>query len=697
MVTRSKPQLYVPRLTSLSPWTVYDRLSVSGASARATTVSIAAAGDRQLHRRDSTRDDSGDGVEGGGFFPSTRRWMLCIPRALLLFVLAFTSGAASITQTSGHVFYVDCSAAANGSGDSFGSAWNRLAQVDAVTFSPGDTIYIRRGTVCHGVLSPKGSGSEGAPIRLTAYGEGARPKVVAEASAEEALKLFNQQYWDIDSLDLAGGNTYGVFISGNNGILHHIHLSNLAVHDVIGGELKHKESGLVTISPGSVNQHFDDVLVDGVTAWNTNQWVGIVVGGGDLGYPPEEDWSTNVVIRNSAIHDVQGDGIVLFRVRNGRIDSSVAWNTGMQITQTIGTPNAIWTWMCDDCTVEGNEAYLTDSPGVDGGAYDIDYGNTKNFVIDNYGHDTQGYCVAVFGAGFVTRQSVVRGNLCVNNGRSPRMAKYQGAIFLLSWNDGSVDGLTMEDNTVYWSPFENSPALLNEATIKAGTAVFRNNTVYSTSPWMVDSNTSLSLAQNHYSYFGAGSPEWRYGANAFGSLNELQAGPKQETGSGFVQRPLRQWSQAFEQEAGGSSAGAKYHPSNMQRHEDWQLSCVLPVSLDAQGMMGDAALQQIVVLKSLSQQYRAQGLHVILRMTSTDAQLFKTEAFRNALADLDLVGVTVEQTVGSASERTTLSMPRSRTAGQWDGFAGPVSLGLALRRAMGEPVYAQMGAKSDDE
>ncbi|MGB0125937.1 MAG: right-handed parallel beta-helix repeat-containing protein [Silvibacterium sp.] len=596
----------------------------------------------------------------------------------------------------GRTFYVDCSARVPGDGSSPQTAWNTPAQVNAVTFSPGDTIRLRRGTTCAGALAPKGSGAEGAPIRLTAYGEGPRPKLVAPRQSEEALRLFNQQYWDIDSLDLAGGNTYGVFISGNNGILHHIHLSNLAVHDVIGGELKHKESGLVAISPGNVNQHFDDVLVDGVTAWNTNQWVGIVVGGGDLGYPPEEDWSTNVVIRNSAIHDVQGDGIVLFRVRNGRIDSSVAWNTGMQITQTIGTPNAIWTWMCDDCTVAGNEAYLTDSPGVDGGAYDIDYGNTKNSVIDNYGHDTQGYCVAVFGAGFVTRQSVVRGNLCINNGRSPRMAKYQGAIFLLSWNGGSVDGLTMEDNTVYWSPFENSPALLNEATIKAGTAVFRNNTVHSTSPWMVDSNTSLSLAQNRYSYFGAGSPEWRYGAKVFGSLNELQAGPKQETGSRFVQRPLRQWSEGFEQEASGSSAGAKYHPSNMERDEGWQLSCVLPVSLDAQGMMDDAALRQIVVLKSLSQQYRAEGLHVILRMTSPDAQLFKTEAFRNALADLDLVGITVEQTVGSASERTTLSLAGSRTAGQWDGFAGPVSLGLALRRAMGEPVYAQMGVKADE-
>ena len=152
-----------------------------------------------------------------------------------------------------------------------------------------------------------------------------------------------------------------------------------------------------------------------------------------------------MVIRNSTVHNVQGDGIVLFRVRHGSIESSVAWNTGMQVTQTIGTPNAIWTWMCDDCTVTQNEAFLTDSPGVDGGAFDIDYGNTDNSVIDNYGHDTQGYCVAVFGAGFVTRASTVRGNLCINNGRSPRMADFQGAIFLHTWNGGSIDGLTVEE------------------------------------------------------------------------------------------------------------------------------------------------------------------------------------------------------------------------------------------------------------
>lgn len=599
---------------------------------------------------------------------------------VLPLALAMVAGASlGAAQSTGRTFYVDCGAAASGTGSTPSSPWNSLTPLNARVFGPRNTIALRRGATCHGTLAPQGSGTATQPIRLTAYGEGPRPKVIADASAEESLRLFNQENWDIDSLDLSGGRFYGVFISGNKGILHHIHLQNMAVHDVFGGEMKHKEGGLVSITPGTADQHFDDVLVDGVTAWNTNQWVGILIGGGDLGYPPESDWSSNVEIRNSTIHDVQGDGIVLFRDRAGRIDSSVAWNTGMQQTETIGTPNAIWTWMCDDCTVENNEAYLTDSPGVDGGAYDIDYGNTKNSVIDNYAHDTQGYCVAVFGAGFVTRESLVRGNLCVNNARSPRMAKYQGAIFLLTWNGGSIDGLTIENNTVYWNPFENAPAVLNGADIRAGSAVFRNNTIESTAPWLTSSHASLSFTQNQYTYFGAGEPQWRVDAQRFASLAALQAGAHQEQGSSFLRRPLRQW-------------------PGMQgtRMGDWRLDGSVPVALNQEGLLSDAALQQIVVLKSLSQQYRASGLRVTLRMTSPDAQLFRSQAFRNAVLDLDLKGMTVTQAVDAGAEQMSLTGPTGKLAGHWDGFSGPTQLGLALREAMGEPVYAQMRAEGNE-
>jgi hypothetical protein len=600
-----------------------------------------------------------------------------IVKAAAGFAFALTT-LGLLAQGNGRMLYVDCSVAQTGDG-SLKAPWNSLATVNEQTLQPGDTVHLRRGTVCHGTLSPRGSGTEGEPIRITAYSEGARPRLIADANAEEALRLFDQQYWDIDSLDIAGGTTYGIFISGDKGVLHHIHLSNLAVHDVLGGTMKHKESGLVAISPSSAESHFDDVLVDGVDAWHTNQWIGILIGGGNLGFPPESDWNSNAIIRNSTVHDVQGDGIVLFRVRKGLIDSSVAWSIGMQDTQSIGTPNAIWTWMCNDCTVKRSEAYLTDSPGVDGGAFDIDYGNTKNSVLDSYGHDTQGYCVAVFGAGFVTHDSVVRGNLCINNGRSPRMAKFQGAIFLWTWNGGSIDGLTVEKNVIYWNPFENEPALLNKAEMKPRTATFRDNTIVSTAPWMAESNTAMSMAGNLYRFYGSGTPEWQYGGKNFKSLRDLQEATKQENGARFEQMPLTDWPRVFVQRYATERA--------------WSLDCVLPVTVEADGLISDTSLQQLVVLKSFSQQYAAQGLRLKLELSSSDEKLFGTEAFRNALTDLNLRGIEVTHRVaGSAATRITLRGPNGEVAGEWDEPVGPVPLGLALRKVFGEPAYAQMDA-----
>ena len=608
-----------------------------------------------------------------------------LPRVILLAVVLGSSMAHSVAQSAGRTFYVDCTSSGNGSGTR-DSPWNDLATVNAAAFAPADILEFRRGTACRGSLSPHGSGSKDAVIRITAYGEGSRPRIIAQASAEESFHLFNQQYWDIDSLDLSGGTTYGVFISGDKGILHHIHLSNLAVHDVVGGPVKHKESGLVSISPSSADEHFDDVLVEGVTAWNTNQWAGILVGGGNVGYPPESDWSRNVTIRNSSIHDVQGDGIVLFRVRNGLIDSTVAWNTGMQITESIGTPNAIWTWMCTDCIVRNSEAYLTDSPGVDGGVFDIDYGNTRNSVIDNYGHDTQGYCVAVFGAGFVTRESIVRGNLCIDNGRSPRMAKYQGAMFLHSWNGGSIDGLTVENNTVYYSPLENSPMVINDATIKAGTATFQSNSFFSTSPWMVQSNTLLNFSANQYNYYGASAPHWKYGADNFTTLQRLESSTSQEAGSHVSSFPLSAWPSLIEGQSPAAAESSPHDPADSA----WRLVGTVPVSIDDRGLLNDAALQQLLTLQSFAQQYRAQGLKVEITITSPNSLLFQSEAFHNAIADLDLHDVSVVTEGAERQQQTSLLSSSGNVVQHWNGFAGPVGLGLALRQAIGEPVYAQM-------
>ncbi len=347
-------------------------------------------------------------------------------------------------------YHVDCRDGDDArDGRSPATAWRTVAKVSATTFQPGDAILLRRGTRCTGALWPKGSGEPGRPIRLAAYGDGPLP-VVDAAGGEAAIKLFDPQHWHVETIEATGGNPYGLFISGSKGVLRHFRVRNVVVHGVVG-EPKTKATGLVVVAAGGGGQTFEDVVIDGVTAYDTTQWAGIEV----LGASWEDEGlrARNVTIRNSIVHDVYGDGIVLFQVEDGVIERSAAWRTGLQPAETIGTPNGIWTWRCRRCAVRWTEGFLIDSPGVDGGVYDIDWGNDDNVVEHNFGHDAMGYCLAVFAAGGeTTTNSVVRHNVCVNDGRSPKLARRQGDLFISTWEGGKLDGVRVENNTFFWNP-----------------------------------------------------------------------------------------------------------------------------------------------------------------------------------------------------------------------------------------------------
>jgi hypothetical protein len=596
---------------------------------------------------------------------------------------ASSAGAAVLLDRTAHraeakEYYVDCSAfEKKGEGHAAETAWNGIAAINGHQFVPGDVIYLKRGTECHGLLWPKGSGTASGVIRLSAYGRGARPKVIAGPGDEEAFKLFNQEYWEVDSIDFAGGKIFGVFVSGDTGVLHHIHLRNLLVHDVHGGDVKHKESGLVVISPGKVPQHFEDVLVEGVTAYETEQWAGILVGGGNFGEVSEENWNSRVVVRNSVVHNVYGDGIILFRVKDGLIENSAAWYTGMQPTQSIGTPNAIWTWMCKDCVVRRCEAFLTDSPGVDGGAFDIDYGNTRNSVLDSYGHDTQGYCIAVFGAGYVTQASVVQGNLCINNGKSPRMAQHQGAIFLWTWNGGAIENLRVEKNSIYWRPVGDFPAVLNRAEIRGSERVFRDNQIYSSGRKMVESNKQISFENNQYITCGASGARWTFDGQTYPTLETYRAGTGQEEGSS--------WKSEKEPGSclGDTRAQAAITPG-------WTISSEIPARIDADGLLDAASAGQLMVLKNVYRQFRASGLRMIVTLELE--QSAAGESLQNVIHDFGMDDVRVSEKHASG-ELTQPKMrfiaPDGAVAKEWQGFMGPAEIGLEMRKTLGEPQYSQ--------
>jgi hypothetical protein len=608
-----------------------------------------------------------------------------------LFWVATASGAFGLSH-----HYVDCSAAA-GDG-SLAHPWNSLALVSAQVFEPGEVVALKRGTQCGGSLQLHGSGSAAGVVRLTAYGEGPRPRIVASNRDPQAVLLGNAEYWQIDSLDISGGNTYGLLVTGDQDkVQSHITLRNLVVHDVEGGELKSKDSGLVVFLRGSKGQRFDHVLIENVVAAHTNQWAGIMMGAGKSS-SGADSYNRDVQIRNSVVHNVFGDGIILFSVRDGLIDASAAWLTGQQPSESVGTPNGIWTWSCTDCTVRNNEAFLTESPGVDGGAYDIDWATTRNTVEDNYAHDTQGYCVAVFGAGSVTHDAVVRRNLCVNNGLSPRMAALQGAIYIRTWNGGAIDGLTIEKNTIVWNPPGPAPLLVNERdTQLAGSPlVFRDNVIRTSSPALMQSfGDKLKLERNRYEYHGAPSPHWEWDGTVWHSLSDLQqAGAEQGSELSMQDSPL---AESF----GDPGARPQFSISSLTalpgldgkrlpvvQSSQATLIVAMDLKLDADGLLAAETMTQLSVLRTLAREYAPRQLQIVVA-----AQDFHVdEASRNALLDLDVPSVRFVR--APADMRTTTLVDSSqKVVAQWEPGAAShnaAAIGYAVRRELGAPVYAQM-------
>ena len=497
---------------------------------------------------------------------------------------------------------------------------------------------------------------------------------MAPPGSRQALLLFNQEYWQIDSLDISGGTTYGVFVTGDKGWLHHIYLKNLYVHDVYGGTFKSKDNGLVIVGPSSMDVFFDDILIDGVDAARTNQWAGILVGGGKFPYKEDAPLNTNVHIRNSTVHDVYGDGIVLFRDAHSSIRTSAAWETGMQPTQDVGTPNAIWTWTCSDCVVAGNEAYVTDSPGVDGGAYDIDWDNADNTVERNYAHDTQGYCIAVFAAGYVTSNSKVSGNLCIDNGLSPRLGATAGAIYIYTWNGGVLRNVRFEDNTVRWNPqVPGAAPVVSNASVDGPPVAFENNVVESTSPLIYRIDKPFASADNKFSINGE--PLFTVGDLRAVTLERLQSAGMEARSS---VKPLKAIARAPSAQA---DAG------------------IDPV-LDGDGLLADEPRQQLLLLRSFGGQYGRDRLGVTVHLPRSA----ESEAEDDALGDLEDVYPGVLQTRHDiegdgplAGGSLSIVLSDGKRILNVQGSFDVTTVGRAVRAYLGAPDYSHMQSLEQPE
>lgn len=384
-------------------------------------------------------------------------------------------GAPAITDSVAKTYYLDCASGNDqADGTAVESPWKSLAKISGTTFQPGDAIKIKSGTSCVGTLAPQGSGTAEAPITIDAYGAGAAPQIQG-AGASRAIKLYNQQGWEIRNLDVSNkgasvGNRRAVSVELKDfGTASHIVLENLSIHDVNGDDTKDTggSGGIYfSITGTAVQTAFEDLLVKNnsirsvdregifmVSTWNRS---GFEVQSAGTFLP----WA-NVVISGNQLADLGGDGIVPGNTTGALVEHNKV--DGFQ-KRSAGYNAGMWTYDSDNTVFRYNEA-TGGTTTRDGMAYDVDQGTDGVIFQYNYSHHNAGGFLLLCNANGILKNAVVRYNISIDD-------SYRGVENC----SGTIESAAVYNNSIYIGPGISQSVIQENNTTKRNVS-FRNNIV----------------------------------------------------------------------------------------------------------------------------------------------------------------------------------------------------------------------------
>ncbi|REK71217.1 Ig-like domain-containing protein [Paenibacillus paeoniae] len=343
---------------------------------------------------------------------------------------------------TGTVYYVDDLGGDDANaGTSPAAAWQTLSKVSGTVFEPGDAILFKAGGIWSGTLSPQGSGSDGQPIAIDKYGEGAKP-LIAGDGANAAIYFYNQEYWEVRNLEITNnaetaGQRRGIHVSGDSGNdwnnmreYKHFVFEYLDIHSVKGQQGGGWHSGGIIVWGPGWNYAVSDVVVRHNKIYSLDS-VGVYLNGATRGF------SSNNRIENNMIYDISADGAILLNTTDGVIENNVVFDTHKRAS---GYHVPLWTWGTKDAVIQYNEVFNT-YPGGDAMAYDSDFNSSGTIIQYNYSHNNAG--------GFV---------LTINDGTNPNNFNKDTVIrYNISQNDhhtiftfgGPIENTLVHNNTVY--------------------------------------------------------------------------------------------------------------------------------------------------------------------------------------------------------------------------------------------------------
>ncbi|MCD7938266.1 MAG: right-handed parallel beta-helix repeat-containing protein [Tannerellaceae bacterium] len=354
-------------------------------------------------------------------------------KAKLFFVAIFLS-AVTYTYSQSKTYFVSPAGNDQASGLSIKEAWKSIDRVNQIEFQPGDQILFEAGAVWHGQLFPKGSGTEGKPIRLSSYGGKERPVINIGRAEGAGIRLTNQSWWEIEGMEVTSGAApelgvgrqgIAVIVKGDGEHMEHIVVRDCYIHDIWGqmggtGEyVGYYSCGILVRSQIERNRDrslppvittFDDVLVENNRIERFDK-CGIVIWGG----------KHNIIVRDNYMDNLGGDGIFVNGCYKGMIERNEVRRSCMRsgYLDLPGGENwwphtaAIWIQRAEETVMQFNEVYDTgrEPKNGDGFAYDFDFYCKRCTAQYNYSKNNHGLMLVMNN----TFENVTRYNISEND------------------------------------------------------------------------------------------------------------------------------------------------------------------------------------------------------------------------------------------------------------------------------------------
>ncbi|MDO4913746.1 MAG: discoidin domain-containing protein, partial [Bifidobacteriaceae bacterium] len=444
-------------------------------------------------------------------------------------------------------YYIDCSVPFNiNAKGTLEDPWSSVDFANAHgDFNPGDFILLKRGSVCRGLLHPKGSGTAEQRITIDAYGDPNDNKPIIHALGQQetadsdvpaalkrqagrgiesaAVRLFNQDYWVIRNLEITNytndHNDYqkirrGVVVAAEDrGVTKGIEISDLYIHDVLGrAEKDLGGSGGIQFEAYAGDQviptWFEDLHVHHNVLKHVSR-SGINEGsnfrsrtevGGSIRDNPFQVWGP-MDVHDNILSDIAGDAIVTQFASGTKVYNNTVWNyANHHGGKSPGGNNAgLWPWDADYVHYYNNHVFNSQMPNGtwDSTAFDADYGTTGTLFEYNVTHGNMGGFMLFCGCGGLSTNVTMRYNISINDGQGGERHNEGSRLFFAA---GSAD-TKIHNNTFILYPGVN--IVKGNGNNTAFTMV--NNIFQANGDVKIDGNTNENIRTWAYNIYGGNS------------------------------------------------------------------------------------------------------------------------------------------------------------------------------------------------